>query len=50
MLAKVLRARSSAFTNSTVFGSAIRGGGGGHFARPDPEIPKPYQHTRVIHI
>ena len=29
---------------------AIRGGGGGHFHRPDPKVPKLYEHTRLIHL
>lgn len=29
---------------------AVRGGGGGHFHRPDPKVPKLYEHTRLIHL
>ena len=36
--------------NQMVFLNAIRGGGGGHFPRPDPPLPKPYVHTRRIHL
>lgn len=49
MLAKTLRSRTS--INATAqMALAVRGGGGGHFHRPDPKIPKPYEHTRLIHL
>lgn len=39
-----------AMRSKPLFGNAIfqatRGGGGGHFHRPDPKVPKPYSFTR----
>jgi hypothetical protein len=29
---------------------AVRGGGGGHFHKPDPKTWKTYDHTRVVHL
>ncbi len=46
MLAKALRARSG----NQALALAVRGGGGGHFHRPDPKLPKPYEQTRVVHL
>lgn len=31
---------------STSMSLALRGGGGGHFHRPDPKLPEPYKFTR----
>lgn len=42
LLAKTMRSRSS--YNLALL--ATRGGGGGHFVRPDPKIPQPYNFTR----
>jgi hypothetical protein len=47
LLAKTLRSRSM---TTPVMKMAIRGGGGGHFHRPDPKVAKPYEHTRLIHL
>jgi hypothetical protein len=47
LLTKTLRARS---TVEAVKMMATRSGGGGHWHRPDPYVPKPYVHTRRIHL
>ena len=47
MLSRALRTR--ALTNASAV-AAVRGGGGGHFHRPDPKLPKQYEHTRLIHL
>jgi hypothetical protein len=47
LLARSLRNRT-AFNSSLLL--AVRGGGGGHFHRPDPKLGKPYEHTRLVHL
>lgn len=47
LLAKALRTRT---TLSSAKLLATRGGGGGHWHRPDPAVPNPYVHTRRIHL
>ena len=48
LLTKALRSRSLIDTSVKLL--ATRGGGGGHWHRPDPYVPKPYVHTRRIHL
>lgn len=47
LLSKTLRNRSTIDAFKMM---ATRGGGGGHWHRPDPQLPKPYVHTRRIHL
>ena len=44
MLSKTLRSRSQ------LGALALMSQRGGHFVKPDPKVPKPYQHTRRIHL
>ncbi len=48
MLTKTLRSRS-VLANPAILSLTSRGGGGG-FHKPDPKLPKLYQHTRLIHL
>lgn len=48
LLAKAFRSRT-VMNKSASMMMAVRGGGG-HFHKPDPKLPKPYEHTRVIHL
>lgn len=47
ILTKALRSRSLAVSH---LAKATRGGGGGHFHRPDPKLPPLYEHTRLVHL
>jgi hypothetical protein len=47
MLTKAMRSRSALAPR--VFTMTTRGGGGG-FHKPDPKLPKEYEHTRLIHL
>ena len=47
-LSKAMRART--MTTASQAASLATRGGGGHFHRPDPGVPKPYVHTRRIHL
>jgi len=47
LLTKTLRSRPVA---TQALMNAVRGGGGGSWHRPDPPIPKPYVHTRRVHL
>jgi hypothetical protein len=49
MLAKTLRPNSNTFQTAAIL-LASRGGGGGHFHRPDPKLTPEYIHTRRIHL
>jgi hypothetical protein len=48
MLSKALRSRALFSAASQV--NAVRGGGGGHFHRPDPKVTKLYEHTKTLHL
>lgn len=44
LLSKAMRQRSNPLH------LAMRGGGGGHFHKPDPKVATPYEHKRVVHL
>lgn len=48
LLAKSMRSRSVLMNTHVAL--AVRGGGGGHFHRPDPKLWKPYEHTRLVQL
>ncbi len=49
LLTRALRGRTLTLNQAaTVVALTTRGGGGGHFHRPDPKLGKPYEHTRVV--
>ena len=49
MLAKAFRSRQSILANQAML-NAVRGGGGGHFHRPDPKLGTPYEQTRLVQL
>ena len=49
LLTKTLRSRPAAFTQLAKI-AAVRGGGGGHFHRPDPKLGTPYEQTRLVQL
>ena len=48
LLTRNLKSRTSFYTAALAL--TTRGGGGGHFHRPDPKLPTEYVHTRRIHL
>ncbi len=49
MLSKALRSRQMLVANQAML-NAVRGGGGGHFHRPDPKLGTPYEQTRIVQL
>jgi len=48
LLSKAMRNKSGIYAQSAL-AMTSRGGGGG-FHKPDPKLPKLYQHTRLVHL
>ena len=49
MLSKALRSRQMLVANQAML-NAVRGGGGGHFHRPDPKLGALYEQTRIVQL
>jgi hypothetical protein len=48
ILTRTLRSRPTTMAQAALV--AARGGGGGHFHKPDPKLGKPYEQTRLVQL